>query len=59
MLDFEPHITSKIETMLNQWATLAPSGPINVYPWCHWLGFDVICEKSEECEFRDSFEKAN
>ncbi|KAH7142955.1 benzoate 4-monooxygenase [Dactylonectria estremocensis] len=42
MLDFEPHISSKIETMLNQWATLAPNGPINVYPWCHWLGFDVI-----------------
>ncbi|KAI8660037.1 hypothetical protein NCS56_01222300 [Fusarium sp. Ph1] len=42
MLDFEPHISSKIETMFNQWAALAPNGPINVYPWCHWLGFDVI-----------------
>lgn len=43
MLDFEPHISSKIETTLNQWAARAPNGPIDVYPWCHWLGFDVIC----------------
>ncbi|TPX12372.1 uncharacterized protein E0L32_007019 [Thyridium curvatum] len=42
MLDFEPHISSKIETTLNQWAARAPNGPIDVYPWCHWLGFDVI-----------------
>lgn len=44
MLDFEPHIKSKIERTLDQWAKLSKSGPINVYPWCHWLGFDVICE---------------
>ncbi|KAF5723731.1 benzoate 4-monooxygenase [Fusarium mundagurra] len=42
MLDFEPHISSKIKTLLNQWATRAHDGPIDVYPWCHWLGFDII-----------------
>ncbi|RBR18067.1 hypothetical protein FVER53590_04314 [Fusarium verticillioides] len=42
MLDFEPHISSKIKALLNQWAKRANDGPIDVYPWCHWLGFDVI-----------------
>ncbi|KAF5646384.1 benzoate 4-monooxygenase [Fusarium sp. NRRL 52700] len=42
MLDFEPHVSSKIKTLLNQWAARANDGPIDVYPWCHWLGFDVI-----------------
>ncbi|KAF5554629.1 benzoate 4-monooxygenase [Fusarium mexicanum] len=42
MLDFEPHISSKIKALLNQWAARASNGPIDVYPWCHWLGFDVI-----------------
>ncbi|KAF5571328.1 benzoate 4-monooxygenase [Fusarium pseudoanthophilum] len=42
MLDFEPHVSSKIKALLNQWATRANDGPIEVYPWCHWLGFDVI-----------------
>ncbi|KAF5672609.1 cytochrome P450 monooxygenase [Fusarium circinatum] len=42
MLDFEPHVSSKIKALLNQWAARANSGPIDVYPWCHWLGFDVI-----------------
>ncbi|EWG42538.1 hypothetical protein FVEG_04314 [Fusarium verticillioides 7600] len=42
MLDFEPHVSSKIKALLNQWATRANDGPIDVYPWCHWLGFDVI-----------------
>ncbi|KAM0541676.1 hypothetical protein ACHAPJ_013152 [Fusarium lateritium] len=42
MLDFEPHVSSKIQTMLDQWAARAMNGPIDVYPWCHWLGFDVI-----------------
>ncbi|KAF5583101.1 cytochrome P450 monooxygenase [Fusarium subglutinans] len=43
MLDFEPHVSSKIKTLLNQWAARANNGPIDVYPWCHWLGFDVMC----------------
>lgn len=42
MLDFESNISAKIEEMLNQWSTLSASGPVNVYPWVHWLGFDIV-----------------
>ena len=42
MLDFESNISTKIEEMLNQWSTLSASGPVNVYPWAHWLGFDIV-----------------
>lgn len=42
MLDFEGNLSAKIGELLNQWASRARQGPINVYPWSHWLGFDVV-----------------
>lgn len=42
MLDFENNMSKKIQTMLEQWATRAPEGPVDVYPWAHWLGFDIV-----------------
>lgn len=43
MLEFEDDMSSKIEAMLNGWAAISPRGSFNVYPWLHWLGFDVVC----------------
>lgn len=43
MLDFEPKMTAKIETLLDQWAKRS-SAAIDIYPWCHWLGFDTVCK---------------
>ena len=43
MLDFEGHMTSKIQTLMDQWARLSAGGKIiDVYPWCLWLGFDTV-----------------
>ncbi|PYH94886.1 cytochrome P450 [Aspergillus ellipticus CBS 707.79] len=42
MLDFEPSISVKIDTLLKQWKARSVSGPLDVYPWVHWLGFDVV-----------------
>lgn len=42
MLDFEPNMSSIIATMLDQWAAKAVDGPVNAYPWAHWLGFDIV-----------------
>ncbi|ETN45556.1 uncharacterized protein HMPREF1541_09388 [Cyphellophora europaea CBS 101466] len=42
MLDFEANISDKIETMLNQWAARCVDGSIDIYPWSHWLGFDIV-----------------
>ncbi|KAM5369016.1 hypothetical protein ACJZ2D_009219 [Fusarium nematophilum] len=45
MLDFEPHIDTKITAMLDHWAEKAvPSQAIDVYSWVHWLGFDIVCK---------------
>ena len=43
MLVFEPEIDTKIETLLGQWAKRATTGPVDVYPWLHWLAFDIVC----------------
>lgn len=44
MLDFEPNIDTKIHSLLDQWAARTRSGgSIDIYPWCHWLGFDIVC----------------
>ncbi|PYI02316.1 cytochrome P450, partial [Aspergillus sclerotiicarbonarius CBS 121057] len=42
MLEFEPNISSKIDTLLKQWKSRSVNGPIDVYPWLHWLAFDVV-----------------
>lgn len=42
MLDFESNMSDKIKEMLDQWAVRAPNGPLNIYPWAHWLGFDIV-----------------
>ncbi|KIX07472.1 uncharacterized protein Z518_02125 [Rhinocladiella mackenziei CBS 650.93] len=42
MLDFEPIISNKIQEMLDQWAVYSKQGPVNVFPWAHWLGFDIV-----------------
>lgn len=53
LLDYEPSISNKIETMLAKWAVLAKEGrPVNVYPWAHWLGFDTVCECNYWTEMR-------
>jgi benzoate 4-monooxygenase len=45
MLEFEPHIDTKIEATLKQWASRVIDDPvIEVYEWVHWLGFDIVCE---------------
>lgn len=48
MLAFEPQIDDKIQTMLDQWATVAKKkdGLVNVYPWLLWLAFDIVCKHS-------------
>ncbi|GLA62675.1 hypothetical protein AtubIFM54640_003805 [Aspergillus tubingensis] len=42
MLEFEPHISNKIDMVLKQWKARSADGPIDVYPWLHWLAFDVV-----------------
>ncbi|KAK6386994.1 hypothetical protein LTS17_000259 [Exophiala oligosperma] len=43
LLEFEPQLTEKIETVLNQWSSRTKDGSaIDIYPWCHWLGFDTV-----------------
>ncbi|KAL7653030.1 cytochrome P450 [Aspergillus phoenicis ATCC 13157] len=42
MLEFEPHISNKIDMVLKQWKARVVDGPIDVYPWLHWLAFDVV-----------------
>jgi benzoate 4-monooxygenase len=43
MLDFEASLSTKIQTLLSQWASRTGDGsPIDIYPWCHWLGFDTV-----------------
>ncbi|GLA83012.1 hypothetical protein AtubIFM56815_007203 [Aspergillus tubingensis] len=42
MLEFEPHISNKIDMVLKQWKARSTDGPIDVYPWLHWLAFDVV-----------------
>jgi cytochrome P450 len=42
MLDFEAIMSVKIREMLDQWASRAEEGALNVYPWAHWLGFDIV-----------------
>ena len=53
LLEYEPNISNKIETLLNKWAALAKNEElINVYPWVYWLGFDTVCtyrSSSELC----------
>ena len=47
MLAFEPEIDTKIQALLDQWTKKAESGgPIDVYPWLHWLAFDIVCMSS-------------
>lgn len=44
LVEFEPTIISKINTLLQQWSKLASTNPIiDVYPWVHMFGFDSIC----------------
>ncbi|KAL3458995.1 cytochrome P450 [Aspergillus heterothallicus] len=44
LVEFEPHITEKIGLLLDHWARLSKETdkPIDVYPWAHMLGFDII-----------------
>ncbi|KAF9895338.1 hypothetical protein FE257_000242 [Aspergillus nanangensis] len=43
LTEFEPHIAGKIEALFSQWKRLARSNKaIDIYPWAHMLGFDVI-----------------
>lgn len=43
MLEFEPQIDTKIVAMFDQWIARTTENPvIDVYPWCHWLGFDIV-----------------
>lgn len=40
VLEFEPNMASKIQTLLDQLAKAHQ--PVDVLPWAHWLGFDTI-----------------
>ncbi|KAF2095477.1 cytochrome P450 [Rhizodiscina lignyota] len=43
MLDFESTIADKTQVLMDQWARLGADGkPVDVYPWCLWLGFDTV-----------------
>ncbi|KAH8897412.1 cytochrome P450 [Thozetella sp. PMI_491] len=43
MNEFEPHIDTKIISMLDHWAERTTHGQvIDVYSWVHWLGFDIV-----------------
>ncbi len=43
LLEFEPHIASKVKVLLDQFARFTAGGtPINVYPWAHMLTFDTV-----------------
>lgn len=46
LLEFEPHIAEKIGLLHDHWVRLSKETdkPIDVYPWAHMLGFDVICK---------------
>ena len=45
LVEFEPRIITKINTLLAQWSSLASEErAIDVYPWVHMLGFDIICK---------------
>ena len=43
MLDFEGTMSSKIQTLMDQLASIGAGGKsFDVYPWCLWLGFDTV-----------------
>ncbi|KAL2850150.1 cytochrome P450 [Aspergillus pseudoustus] len=43
LVEFEPQIADKINLLLRHWGRLAQeNNPIDVYPWAHMLGFDII-----------------
>ncbi|KAJ5537848.1 hypothetical protein N7494_007327 [Penicillium frequentans] len=43
LTEFEPQIASKVSTLLDQWTKLSKQkDAIDVYPWAHMFGFDVI-----------------
>lgn len=45
MRDFEPKVSSKISTLLEQWSkTTSDSSAVDIYPWVHMLGFDTVCK---------------
>ena len=45
MVSFEPSIDGKIQALLDQWSRKAKAqhGKVDVYPWLHWLAFDIVC----------------
>ncbi|KAL4804596.1 cytochrome P450 [Aspergillus unguis] len=43
LTEFEPHIAEKIDALFGHWVRLAKEKrPIDVYPWAHMMGFDII-----------------
>lgn len=44
MLEFEPNLSDKIQTMLDHWAeaSMNSDSPIDAYSWAHWLAFDTV-----------------
>ncbi|KAJ9616543.1 hypothetical protein H2200_000262 [Cladophialophora chaetospira] len=43
MLDFESNLSTKIQALLSQWQLRTKDRtPIDIYSWCHWLGFDTV-----------------
>lgn len=56
MLEFEPHINTKITAMLDQWANISAKGEVlDAYPWCHWLGFDIVCKSDRAVQPLQAF----
>lgn len=41
MLEFEPKMSTKIQTVLDQWSKLAGE-TIDALAWSHWLAFDIV-----------------
>lgn len=45
LMEFEPQISKKIQTLLDQWAKIAATGSeFDAYFWARMFAFDVICE---------------
>jgi benzoate 4-monooxygenase len=47
LVEFEPEVGAKIEDLLDQWLKVARKDKVvDIYPWAHMLGFDVICKQN-------------
>jgi hypothetical protein len=46
LLEFRPQIVKKATAMIQHFAELGKHGPVDVYPWFHLFGLEILCELS-------------